>query len=50
MNHKHITTFSGIQLCFGQPVDTEILTLLRSKVDELSEVIETWSFEKKEEV
>ena len=50
MNHEHITTFSGMQLCFEQPVDPEILTLLRSKVDELYKAIETWGFDKKEEV
>ena len=47
-NHEHITTFTGMQLCFGQPVDTEILTFLRGKVDELHEAIHSWSLEKEE--
>ena len=29
-------------MCFGQPVDIEILTLLRSKIDEVSEPVQTW--------
>ena len=35
-----------MQLCFGQPVDIEILTLLRSKIDEVSEAVQTWMLEK----
>ena len=30
-------------MCFGQPVDIEILTLLHSKIDEVSEAaVQTW--------
>ena len=35
-----------MQLCFGQPVDIEILTLLRSKIDEVSEAVQTWMLKK----
>ena len=35
-----------LQLCFGQPVDIEMLTLLRSKVDEISEIVQTWMLKK----
>ncbi|CAB4026458.1 Stress-induced-phospho 1, partial [Paramuricea clavata] len=35
-----------LQLCFGQPVDNEILTLFRSEVDELHKAVQTWSLEK----
>ena len=30
-------------MCFGQPVDNQILNLLRSEVDELREAVKTWS-------
>jgi hypothetical protein len=33
-------------LCFGQPVDNEVLILLRGEVDELREAVKTWSLEK----
>lgn len=36
---------SGLQLCFGQPVDIEILSLLRNKVDDLCEVVQRWSLD-----
>ena len=36
----------GLQLCFGQPVDIEMLALLRNKVDEISEVVKTWMLKK----
>ena len=35
-----------MQLCFGQPVDIEILTLLRSKIGEVSEAVQTWMLKK----
>ncbi|XP_028392692.1 uncharacterized protein LOC114517236 [Dendronephthya gigantea] len=38
----------GFQLCFGQPVNIEILTFLREKVDELYEFVETSMLQKKE--
>jgi hypothetical protein len=37
-----------LQLCFGQSVDIEILTLLRSKVDEVGEAIQTWILRNKQ--
>ncbi len=43
--YKFVT---GMQLCFGQPVDIEILTLLRSKIDEVSEAVQTWMLKKNE--
>ena len=39
---------SGLQLCFGQPVDNEILTLLRSEVNELFQTVQKWSSEKEQ--
>ncbi|CAB4006614.1 Pantothenate kinase 4, partial [Paramuricea clavata] len=36
----------GLQLCFGQPVDVEILTLLRSEIDEVREAVQTWMLKK----
>ena len=32
-------------MCFGQPVDSEILTLLRGEVNELCVAVQTWRFE-----
>jgi hypothetical protein len=37
---------TGLQLCFGQPVDVQILTLLRSEIDEVSEAVQTWKLKK----
>ena len=37
---------TGLQLCFGQPVDVEILTLLRSEIDEVREAVQTWMLKK----
>ena len=45
---KYTNYFTGLQLCFGQPVDIEILTLLRSKVDEVAEAVQTWMLKKKQ--
>ena len=37
---------TGLQLCFGQPVDVEILTLLRSEIDEVRQAVQTWMLKK----
>jgi hypothetical protein len=37
---------TGLQLCFGQPVDVQILTLLRSEIDEVREAVQTWMLKK----
>ena len=34
--------FSGLELCFGQPVDSELLKLVNNEVAELRESIEVW--------
>jgi hypothetical protein len=44
-NYKYFYFISGLQLCFGQPVDNQILNLLRSEVDELREAVQTWSLD-----
>ncbi|CAB4010735.1 Stress-induced-phospho 1 [Paramuricea clavata] len=37
---------AGLQLCFGQPVDVEILTLLKIEIDEVREAVQTWMLKK----
>ena len=48
VNTKYTNYFTGLQLCFGQPVDIEMLTLLRSKVNEVAEAVQTWMLKKKQ--
>ena len=45
---EYINYLIGFQLCFGQPLDTEILTLLRSKVGEVAEAVQIWMLKKKQ--
>lgn len=43
-------SISGLQLCFGQPVDSELLKLVKNEVAELHKVVETWKFETETQV
>ena len=45
---KYTNHFTGLQLCFGQPVDIEMLSLLRSEVNEVAEAVQTWMLKKKQ--
>ena len=40
----------GLQLCFGQPVDRELLELVKKEVADLSTSVQTWKFESDEQV
>jgi hypothetical protein len=35
----------GLELCFGQPIDKELLNLITQDVAELRSSVEKWKFE-----